>query len=834
MKNWVTCVFLLLFNLVFSASPATVLFDGHPRLPIILHPSASEGTLAVAKEFSGYLEKMTGHSFDIMVANSAAKPGIYIGTTGHFPLPQFAKDLEIRRAHDGLESLVIHPDGESLHLVGATELGASHAVFTFLERLGCRWYFPAKEWEIVPELDRIVADFEVIDRPAIPSRRIWWGYGCFDHREGRCREDYEAWARHNRMAESLKIQCGHAWQSVIIGNQKTFDAHPEFYALVKGERKGPQLCVSNPEVRKICTDWALAKLERFPEHDMVSMETSDGLGHCECEKCVAMGSVSERVFGLANEVARAVDKAYPGKMVGMLAYSDHCEPPSFQLEPNVYVQSTNGFVRGKYSFDELLELWPQKTRNIGFYEYLSVWPWDFDQLPGGRANDISKMTANLRNYAKAGATSVSCESSNNWGLNGRGYYLANRLMWNPDVAPDEVLADFYQKAFGPAACAMRRYYERFDGGNQPMLSEHLLALGFRDVQEAVRLSEGRPDVLARLRHIQQYLHYVRVRWELSHLPKAEKERRKAFTLDGLSWGYRTRYSYMNHWAAMRQSWTDDAAKEFEDPLLSYRAKETQPWKSDEPVTAEETERVFQADLARFQPVKLLERDFSQNLVPSGLANAHPGKVRPQPLSHLFQRPKRYVAYGKAGETVKFTITTGVIPHYRDRADGIWKVTDALGNLLGAGHLPQDGQDHPVEITPKSTGLLWIDFNDFGGGWGISAEEGTPLCFAIPRGQRILHLGQFRQPLFFFVPKGTKRLQFFFEGNLQPHLHQPDGTVARVVTENGKYVEVEVPEGLDGQAWHFTRFAPKNFWFVNAPNYLAASPETLLVPKEVKP
>lgn len=88
---------------------------------------------------------------------------------------------------------------------------------------------------------------------------------------------------------------------------------------------------------------------------------------------------------LANEVARAVAQQRPGKFVGLYAYNEHNEPPSFDLEPNVYVQLTAGFIRGRYSFDELVELWPQRCKSLGFYEYFSVWLWDFDRLPGGRA-----------------------------------------------------------------------------------------------------------------------------------------------------------------------------------------------------------------------------------------------------------------------------------------------------------------------------------------------------------------------------------------------------------------------------------------------------------------
>ena len=218
---------------------------------------------------------------------------------------------------------------------------------------------------MVPSIRNLSVNLDIADRPVLLARRIWYGYGPFPDKEGRPRKDYEAWARHNRMASSHTINCGHAWQSIILANKALVDQHPEYLALVKGERKGPQLCLSNPAVRQMMTEWALAQLRKNPDRDMVSLEPSDGLNHCECENCVKMGNVSERVFGIANEVARAVTREFPGKMVGLYAYSNHCEPPSFPLEPNVYVQSTAGFITGRYTFDELMDLWPKKATRMG-------------------------------------------------------------------------------------------------------------------------------------------------------------------------------------------------------------------------------------------------------------------------------------------------------------------------------------------------------------------------------------------------------------------------------------------------------------------------------------
>ncbi|MCB1232502.1 MAG: hypothetical protein KDN19_19800, partial [Verrucomicrobiae bacterium] len=82
------------------------------------------------------------------------------------------------------------------------------------------------------------------------------------------------------------------------------------------------------------------------------------------------------------------------------------------------------------------------------------------------------------------------------------------------------------------------------------------------------------------------------------------------------------------------------------------------------------------------------------------------------------------------------------------------------------------------------------------------------------------------------PRGTRKIQFYWEGgNLKPRLFGPEGKLVAEIDSNGRYVSIPVPEGADGHAWHFERFAPRFFWMTNVPNYFAASPEALLVPRE---
>lgn len=814
---------LALLPNVGTAAEIVLTRQGKALLPIVISAKASDRTKKAAAELADYLQQMSGARFEIQTG--AGTSGLVLGTLAEFPQPDLQKALEIRDRFDGLEAYALRSEQKRLLLLGASDLAVSHAVFHLLENLGCRWFFPAPQWQVIPRRPDLVVNIDAVERPALLSRRIWYGYAFFDRHLPRCRQDYEAWARHNRMAASLKIYTGHAWQSIILANKKTFAEHPEYLALVQGKRQGEQLCVSNPAVRALATRWALDYLQRHPQADMVSMETSDGAGQCECAECRKLGSISDRAFGLANEVARAVAKEQPGKMVGMLAYSEHSEPPSFPLEPNLYVQLTAGFIRGRYSFDELKTLWPTRCRHMGYYEYFSVWLWDFDMPPGGRAANIAHLEKSIPEYVRLKATSLDCESGNNWGIHGLGYYIANKLMWNPQANGEKLQQDFFTKAFGPAAKVMQRYYERLNPAREPLICEHLLALCLRDLQEASRLAQSHPDVLARLDHLKQYQHYVRLRWDFDR--SSDKERKRDLALQALTHCYRTRYSYMNHWAAMQYSWTSKLAKEFDEPTWDGRKVSDQtPWKQDQPLTHEETEKLFQADLQRFQPQSITEKSFSTALVPAELHSKKPAESQQR-----YQSPGRYALYSPDGAALEGSVITGIIAWYRDRPDATLTVTDAAGKTIQQQRIVLDGQEHPFKIAVPGPGLYWLDFNDSAAGWGIRAKAGQPMVFALSRSFRIHSLGHMPR-MYFFVPRGTRHIDYFWDGG--PHeVLGPDGQTVAKISDRGKYIRIAVPGGMDGQAWSLSRLALGKLWFTNVPNYLAASPDALLIPRETK-
>jgi RNA polymerase sigma-70 factor (ECF subfamily) len=67
----------------------------------------------------------------------------------------------------------------------------------------------------------------------------------------------------------------------------------------------------------------------------------------------------------------------------------------------------------------------------------------------------------------------------------------------------------------------------------------------------------------------------------------------------------------------------------------------------------------------------------------------------------------------------------------------------------------------------------------------------------------------------------------------PHkVIDPAGNVAQAVDVNGDWVGIPVPAGMDGKLWRLREPVLGIFWFNNIPNYIAASPDALLVPREV--
>ena len=800
------------------ASKITLLLaqDGKAKLPIVISTKASDATKAVAKDLAEYLGKISGAIFKIETGDGSK--GIVLGSMKDFPTPALSKALEIFNGYDGKEAYAIRTRPDNVLLLGATDLGASHAAYRFLKELGCRWFFPYKAWEVVPSTPDLKFARNITDRPQILSRVVWFEAGSGG---GNPEKDYENWRRRNAQAESFKGASGGKMNDVF--SKEVLDAHPEYSALwtqadgtLKRDPGSYQMELANPAVRKIIVDAAVNTFKQNPNADTVSIDPADTNAHSLSPESLAMGSVSDRVFGMANEVARAIEKAFPGqhKMVSLLSYNSTYDPPSFKLEPNVHVYLATIGANMKYTPEERYKLWPTRSSNLGVYEYYSVWAWSHDSLPGSYTNNVRDLQRNIRDLVGGGYISISAESTSSWGSNGRGYYVANKLMWNPNLDLDALLDDFYTKAFGPAAKYIKSYYDRLDPSTNPLWSPQLFAQVFRDVDNATKAAKaaGVPSgpMMARLDHIKMYLRFVDLTW---------RRNRQGVAVDNeliMSNLFRTRDYDLTAWNMIKQSWAGGTA-------------------NDAPYTREEVEKEFQEGLAYYPYRTDLgeEVKYSDDLVPVAWTEGQKGVTAiPAQMTQGYWGKITYAMYSLRGEPLQFTTKAVWF-----RGDHAYSVKDAKGALISSGKI-KDVELKTYQIKVPDPGLYWLEYLGGGDKWEISLQPGDAASIVLGVPYNSSYANTIVAPqMFFYVPKGTKTIVYFYTTTAYhpggPHnVLDPMGKVVKEVNTTGDWITVPVPEGMDGKVWSFQNPSMGTFKFNNLPNLYAAAPDALLVPREL--
>ena len=313
----VTVVLVLLFcGAPSMGEPVETVIVGPDRVPTLLLPAeASEQVRTATADLQRCLEVMTGQR-PRMVAEpeKAAAPILAVGA-GELVKTHVRPD-ELKAL--GPEEVVLRTFADGVVLTGRTDLATQHAVYVFLERLGCRWFFPGDAWEEIPKRETIRLEaLDVRVEPSFRARSIWYGWGTIR----KCALDYRNWVRRNRMGGWLTGSVGHAYAG-IADPDHDFEEHPEYFPLIDGKRvAGGQLCLSNPDIQQRAIERARKAFGKNPAQLMISMSPNDGGGYCDCDPCAAMGSRSDQTLKLCNVVAEAIADEFPDRYLGMYAYS---------------------------------------------------------------------------------------------------------------------------------------------------------------------------------------------------------------------------------------------------------------------------------------------------------------------------------------------------------------------------------------------------------------------------------------------------------------------------------------------------------------------------------
>lgn len=467
--------------LVLAVFPAAA--PGEQRLAdyrrVVLDERANPVQQWAADELVNYVGRLTGQRLAQVrwPEYAADAPGLsfFVGgdvaarVLGRSPEPWAEEEWLLRTVPGGL--VLAGHDGPGRAVVEQTPAGTLLATYTLLDDyLGVRWFWPGPFGEHVPDgRDAALPELDLRRTPAFAIRSVSHGTAAFQTRA--FNEAARLWARRSRLGWVRSAAFGHSWDSAFEQQKGlTFREHPEWFALVGGRRRPPQMCTTNPDV-----------IDRMVRHALggktaiVSISPSDGGGFCECERCRRLDvpgvlsydkkhvQLSDRLFTYANEVARRVREEDPNKGVGMFAYTYYNRPPVRikRLEPNLYLSFV--YQCAAHRDPENLREWRQ---SVGGWQQLGAKLVAREGWGNHYYHDLpflhyDQIIANLAEAHRLGFVGVYGDGSKNFATMAPNNWALTRMLWDPRRDPAQVMPEFYRSAYGPAAAPMAKFFETY-------------------------------------------------------------------------------------------------------------------------------------------------------------------------------------------------------------------------------------------------------------------------------------------------------------------------------------------------------------------------------------
>ncbi len=802
-------------------SEVSLASDGQARMPVVVSPEATPDVRAAAAELADYLGRISGAAFCVEEGDAAA--GIVVGLVSNFTDLPFAVDFDSGVV--SRDQYLLRTTDNGLYLLGTTSAAVQCAVWDFLHRQGYRLFFLTNTWEVVPNHPNLTAAIDVTEQPDYVTRQAPRGAPWSD------RDSWARWQTRNRMNSSFSLSTGHAYGGIVRRNQKTFDEHPEYFALVGGERPSggnAKFCVSNAALRQVVVEDAVREMKAHPEQDSISIDPSDGGGWCECEACRDMGSVSDRALTLANDIAAAINDLGLGeKYVGMYAYNDHSPPPNIKAHPNVVISVATSFIRGGYSVEELVAGWQARDAVLGIRDYHDVFAWSHDLPRSARGGNVEYLTRTIPWFYEHGSRFMNSENMDSWGANGLGYWLTPQLLWDVDNAAriDVLIEDFLDKAFGAAKEPMRSFYDLINRDHKSVRShEDVVARMYRDLEQARTLTSDL-RVRARLDDLVLYTRYLELYGEYR---QADGKARQQGFEQVWRHAYRIRDRMMLSTVALcdRDRFRDRAVQVPEDVTA---------WKSSEPFGEAEIADILTAGIAANQPTVLdfEAKKYSDDLVPATQLNL------PQVAAGGYDergrgRQQIYTWFPENRRQVELEVIGGLIKHYRDRGNVKFSLYSPQEATLDAvdhdDSVPPDGEQRRIVLTSPYSGLHRLEWNDGSDMTSVIFPKDLPLTIRSTL-EEPMRLGG-RWDLYFYVPRGTAVVGGYSDSTRGRMLDGDNTVVFDFSTMHAAgYFSVPVPARQDGRLWKFSDSSGSRM-LMTVPPYLATSVETLLLPREV--
>ena len=452
--------------------------------PIVFSSSAPSPVQYAAKELSKYLERMDGTAH------------VHMESYDGFAL-RLSSDAE--ELKEGAFRITVSQTG--ILLEAGIPAGIVYGSYALLERMGCR--FLACDCEIIPEAVSALEEGIFEEHPAFAVRELFWR----EAMEG----EFAVKLRLNSARSSITPEQGgkamfynfsHTFNT-LVPVEKYFDSHPEYFSMINGKRlrERTQLCLTNPDVLRLCIEGVKQWIRGNPDYSIFSVAMNDWYNVCQCPACRAIDEQEESGAGtmirFVNAVAEAVAKEFPHVMIHTFAYL-YCRKPPKYTKPrsNVIIRlcsieccfahpisacgcetgpidvqygSAKGFMgdpTAESSFLRDLRSWSKWCDNLYIWDYTTNYANYLQPFP-----NLDVLASNLQTFRSAGVHGVFEQGNFSHGrcsaLGQLKVYLLSKLLWNPDLSTEALETIFVDGYYGPAAAPMREYVRLWHMGNQP-------------------------------------------------------------------------------------------------------------------------------------------------------------------------------------------------------------------------------------------------------------------------------------------------------------------------------------------------------------------------------
>jgi len=454
-----------------AKKPVVLVKDSTSAYAICISEAASPSEARGAQELQRFIQEMTRARLPI-VTDVGKLPHRLILVGNSRALEKLKLKIPFREL--GPEGFVLKTAGNHLVIAGGKQRGTMYGVYTFLEKLGCRWF--TRDLSRIPQKATITV--EPLDETQRPA---------FEYRETDFREAFDKdWAARNKMNGSslpLDESVGgkveyypyvHSFY-LLLPPDRYFADHPEYFALVDGQRRREraQLCLTNPDVLRLSIQTVFEWIQQHPEASIYSVSQNDSQGWCECDRCQRVeqeegGAHSGPILRFVNAVAAEVERKYPDKLIDTLAYWYSEEPPlKVRPRPNVRIRLCPIGVCEAHPYERCqdnayfmnnLRAWSRITTQLYIWHYVTNFAHYLMPFP-----DFDELAADLPMYRQKGVVGLFLEGD--YAEEGGGEnaelrsYLMARLLWDTNADASQAVDEFLAAYYGKAAPSMRSYFD---------------------------------------------------------------------------------------------------------------------------------------------------------------------------------------------------------------------------------------------------------------------------------------------------------------------------------------------------------------------------------------